>query len=236
MPPITYAFIFESRRFPRSTATRMMQTLGVKYLVLHNDEYQPPARREQILRWLDNRPDTYVRRFSFGSEYVYEVLPSHDPSTTLLSTPELPKNVKPLPRGEMMPHASIFEQYVEKSIDGNHESRWRSHRNQIAGESWEVVFPKEHKVAALEFHHFHDAFDAPAAFTLSVLMPNGQYVPVIRRPEVRFYYDQVYHPKSFVFRLVLPEPVSTYALRMQLLDGVAGHEWSINETTVWVAE
>jgi hypothetical protein len=236
MPPITYAFIFETRRFPRSTMTRMLQTLGVKYLVLHNDEYQPPARRDQILRWLDNRPETFVRRFAFGSEYVYELLPPSDPSVSLLSTPELPKHLKPLPRSELMPHASIFDQYVEKSLDGNQESRWRTHRNQIAGESWEVVFPSQHKVAALEFGHFKDAFDAPAAFTLSVLQPNGQYVPVVRRPELRFYYDQVYHPKSFVFRLVLPEPVPTFALRMQLLDGVAGHEWSINEATVWVAD
>jgi hypothetical protein len=177
-----------------------------------------------------------VRRFAFGTEYVYEVLPTHDASVSLLSTPELPQNLKPLPRSELLPHASIFDQYVTKSLDGNQESRWRTHRNQIAGEAWEVVFPSQHKVAALEFNHFRDAFDAPAAFTLSVLLPNGQYMPVIRRPEVRFYYDQVYHPKSFVFRVVLPEPVATYALRVQLLDGVAGHEWAINEATVWVAE
>ena len=94
----------------------------------------------------------------------------------------------------------------------------------------------ERRVAAIELSGFEDAFEAPAAYRLSVAAATGDYEAVLTQPLLRFYRDQVFHPRSFVQRLVLPEPVLTTGLKIQLLDGVAGHEWTIGEATVYVAD
>jgi hypothetical protein len=36
--------------------------------------------------------------------------------------------------------------------------------------------------------------------------------------------------------VVLPESVMTRAVRIDLLDGVAGHEWSIHEANVYAVD
>jgi hypothetical protein len=236
MPPITYAWIFETRRFPRGTATRMLQMLGVKYVVLNNDEYLPPPRRDQILHWLDNHPTDYVRRFAWNGEYIYEVLKPTDTSVSLLATPALPAGVRPIDRHELASRSSVFAQFSGKAYDGNFDSRWRTHRNQLAGEWFEFVLAKQHKIAALEFKHYHDPFEAPSAFRVDIAGPDGVYQTVFVRPKLRFYSDQVYHPKSFVFRIVLPQPMLGRAVRISLLDGVAGQEWAIHEAALWALD
>jgi hypothetical protein len=236
MPPITYAFIYEAQGMPHSTSTRMMQALGVKYLVLNSDEYRSarkPNRPQEILHWLDNRPEDYALRFSWQGEYIYEVLPPRDPSISLLATPELPAGLKPISRREFFSRASVFGSIASRAFDGDAKSFWYSHRNQLAGEWYEIVLAKEHTIAALEFRHFRDAFEAPSAFRVDVASPDGAYHTVFTRPKLRYYSDQVYHPKSFVFRVVLPQPIVGRAVRVTLLDGVAGHEWTISEMSLY---
>ena len=235
MPPITYAYIYETRRFPRGSATRLMQSLGVKYLVLHGDEYGE-QRMARILHWLDRRPENYVRRFVSEQEYVYEVLPPIDETASLLKTPALPAGAKPIARKELRPLASTMDGDVGAAVDGVASSKWGTRRNQLAGDWFEIGFDAEHKVAAVELANNDEAFEAPAAFEVSVAMEDGTYHTVLTHPALRFYSDQVYHPKSFTFRVVLPEAVRTRAVRIELLDGVAGHEWAIQEAAVYAVE
>ena len=58
----------------------------------------------------------------------------------------------------------------------------------------------------------------------------------MRRPDIRMYRDQVYHPKGFVFRIVLPQPVWASRVRIELMDTVAGRWWSVPEIALWAAE
>jgi hypothetical protein len=240
MPPITYAYIYETRRFPRASATRMMQALGVKYLLIFGNgdgrlDYTRP-RTARILHWLDRRPENFAKRFATDREFVYEVLPPVDPSVSLLSTPALPAGAKPIPQKDLTAHASTMDDQVGAAIDGRPATKWGTMRDQLAGDWFEFVFGRERKITALEFRDFAEAFEAPAAFKVSVAMEDGSYHTVLTRPALRFYADQVYHPKSFSFRVVLPESVMTRAVRIDLLDGVAGHEWSIHEANVYAVD
>ncbi len=236
MPPVTYAYIYESRRFPRSTLTNLLQALGAKFLVVHTREYRSAGRAARIRSWLDKRPEDYRARFGADGDYVYEILPPRDSSMSLLSTPRVPPQARPLARSELRGRASVQSAFAGLALDGNPRSSWGTGRAQLAGDWFEIDFGKEHTVAALELRHFSNAFDAPAAFTLSVQREDGGYDPVFTRPTLRFYSDQVYHPNSFTFRVVLARPARTRAIRIDLLDGVAGHAWSIHEATVWALD
>src|SRR5262249_15226733 len=138
MQPVTYAYIFETRRFPRSTGTRMLQALGVKYLVLHADEYDP-ERKRRTLQWLDNRGASYQRRFASGEHYVYEVMPPRDQQATLRDAPKLPKGVKPIPSNELSARGSMAYQ-MSAPFDGNPKTRWRTRHNQQPGNWFEIVW------------------------------------------------------------------------------------------------
>jgi hypothetical protein len=231
MPPITYAYIYETRRFPRTTGTTMLQALGAKYLVLHTEEMR--GRGPRVLHWLDGRPESYKKRFASGAQYIYEILPAPTSSVSLLSTPPLPKGAVKIPRTELWGHAMNQPAAVLQPFDGDPKTIWSSGRNQWPGDWFEIGFARERKVVALELHNFEEAFELPAAFTLSAADAEGKYRPVFVRPALRFYADQVYHPRSFVFRVVLPEPVLTRGLRIELLDTVAGRKWAMHEATVW---
>ncbi|MFI5308205.1 MAG: hypothetical protein ACHQ53_12670 [Polyangiales bacterium] len=236
MPPVTYAFIFESRRFPRDSMLRMLHALGAKYLVVRSSEYRPPERARRIVEFMRNRSNEFPLRFENGGDRVYEVLPSDDRSTSLLSTSPIPRGAKALDKHTLRGTASMAQFDAAKAFDGNPQSCWRTLSEQAAGDWFEIRLPGKRTVAAIEVDDFVDAFDAPAAFKLSVPEADGTYRAVFTRPRLRFYRDQVYHPKSFAFRVVLPQPVLTDGIRIELLDGVAGHAWSMHEAKVFVTD
>jgi hypothetical protein len=232
MPPITHAFIDESRRMPRRTMTRMLQALHAKYLVVHSGEWQA-ARAQRVLGWIDRRTGEYKLRFKSGTDYVYEMLPSTDPSATLLSNPPLPEGLARIPNDEITPLASIFPENARFAIDGRGRSRWHTRRVQLTNDWFEFQLKQPMNVRAIELTDFAEAFETPSAFVISARQPDATYKKVFARPEIRFYGDQVFHPRTFEMRVVLPEAVRTDALRIQLVDSVAGARWSIHEAALW---
>ncbi|HMI90400.1 MAG TPA: hypothetical protein VK509_03510, partial [Polyangiales bacterium] len=106
MPPITHAFINESRRFPRRTMTTMLRTLGAKYLLLHGGELSA-ERARHALSWLNARPEDFVLRFEGDQDYVYEILPSNDPAVGLLRTPVRPKGLVRVSPSQLHARASV---------------------------------------------------------------------------------------------------------------------------------
>lgn len=232
MPPITHAYIMETRRFPRATGTRMLQALGVKYLVLHLEEFKG-ARRQRTLDWIDHRPNEYKKRFASGDQVIYEVLPPQTDSVSLLEAPERPKNAVLVSRAELSGTAIRGSELASNAFDGVPHTKWTSGRTQVAGDWFEIELTEPRKIAAIEFTKVRDAFETPSAYQISVADGAGGQRVLMTQPHLRFYRDQVYHPKTFVFRAVLPEPTVTDAVRIELLDGVAGREWVIHEVNVW---
>jgi hypothetical protein len=235
MPPITHAFIYESRRMPRRTMTRLLQSLNAKYLVLHTAELDR-VRALRVREWLDRRPDNFQRRFSAGTDFVYEVMKPKDKSTSLLSTPALPPNLTRVPSTELFASSSLLPENAHLALDGRPRSRWSTRRGQFQGDWFDLELTSERMVQAIELSDFTEAFDAPAAFTITVRNTEGIQTTVMSRPELRFYYDQVYHPRSFVMRLVLPKPVPAKGIRIRLNDGVAGRRWNIHEVAIYAAQ
>ena len=232
MPPITHAFIAESRRLPRRTVTRMLQALGTKYLVLHGAELGK-ARAQRILDWMDRRPDDYQRRFSAGEDVVYEIMKPKDTSVSLLSTPALPRGAVRIPSSELSVTANIASDTVHRTVDGRPATKWTTRRLQMTNDWFEITLSRPRVISAVELSDFEEAFEAPAAFTLTARDEAGLETVLLARPELRFYYDQVFHPRSFVWRVLPQKPVLAKSIRIQLNDGVAGRRWTMHEIALY---
>jgi hypothetical protein len=231
MPPITYTFIYESRRFPRMSGIRLLQALGAKYLVLHTEEMR--GRGPRAVRWLEARPDVVKLRYLARSHFVYEILPSTAPDASLVASPELPAGANEIPREELWGRARNERNDIRTPFDGDATTGWATPREQAAGDWFEVYSAKPRKLVAVELRNFDDAFALPAAFKIQAIDPDGVVKDVFVRPQLRYYADQVYHPRSFVFRVVLPEPVLASGLRIELLDNVAKRPWEFHEASLW---
>jgi hypothetical protein len=235
MPPITHAFINESRRFPRRTMTTMLRTLGAKYLLLHTAELSKD-RAKHALSWLSARPEDYALRFEGGEDYVFEVLPSNDPAIGLLRTPERPKGLVRVDPAQLHARASVNPNQAALALDGSPETMWRTRRQQLPGDWFEVELREPRPLQTLEITDFEEPFDTPLSFRLWAEAPGEGLREVMRRPDLRMYRDQVYHPQGFVFRIVLPQPIWASRIRIELMDTVAGRWWSASEVALWAAE
>ena len=231
MPPVTHNYIREASRFPRGTMLDMVRTLGAKYLLVHLEEYTR-ARANRIERWLARRGDQVKLVFKQGSHRIYELAPA-GPKERLLETPRLPEGLKPVPQIELGATSGRLPDRAPFGVDGDPETKWATYRNMLAGDWFEVRLKRERKVAAIDMTDFYEAFDAPVSYRLLVATKGGEYREVGRRKRLVMYRDQVFHPRGFVFRIVLPEPTPASRIRIELLDTVARRWWSVHEVTVW---
>ena len=236
MPPITHAFINEARRFPRRSMLPFLRTFGARYLLVHSREYQSRERAKQVLAWVDARPDDFALRFQGGGDYIYEVLKRPDSGVGLLKTPELPKRAVRVRTQDLRATASVFPTQAAFAFDGKPNTLWATKRQQLPGDWFEVQLKRPRAVVALEFRDYDEAFGAPMSFRLSVAAPGETFRELVHRPQLRIYRDQVFHPRGFVFRIVLPEPAWAERIRIETLDAVAGRWWIANEAAVWAAE
>ncbi len=235
MPPITHAFINESRRFPRRTMTAMLRTLGTKYLLLHSAELSK-ERAKHVLSWLNARPEDYVLRFTGDDDYVYEILPSNDRNLGLLRTPKLPKGLVAVSPSQLHARASVNAPQAAAALDGSPETVWQTRRQQLPGDWFEVELREPRPLRAIEITDNEEAFDTPLSFRLWAEAPGEGMREIMRRPDLRMYRDQVYHPQGFVFRILLPQEIWAQRVRIELMDTVAGRWWSIPEVGLWSAE
>jgi hypothetical protein len=235
MPPITHAFIYESRRLPRRTVTRLLQALGTKYLVMHGGELDR-VRAQRIRDWMDRRPDDYQRRFTSGDDVVYEIMKPKDRSVSFLSTPPRPAGAVRIPNADLGATANIARETVHRAIDGRPQTKWMTRRLQMVNDWYEITLREPRVISAIELSDFEEAFEAPAAFTITARDEAGRESVIFSRPEQRFYYDQVFHPRSFVWRVVPQKQVRAKSIRIQLNDTVAGRRWCMHEIALYAAQ
>jgi hypothetical protein len=156
-----------------------------------------------------------------------------DPSVSLLSTPALPPNLQRIAPSQLYATANIIPETTRLALDGDPKTRWSTRRVQFQGDWFDIALKQPQEVQVLELRDFEDVFETPSALTVTVRDEAGVATTVLSRQELRFYYDQVYHPRSFVMRVVLPKPVRAAGIRIQLNDGVAGRRWSMHEVAVY---
>ncbi len=231
MPPVTELVKQSLKRLPNQAARRALLSVGTRHLIVFGDDL--PASRRNLPKQLLAQPQHYRRVFEQEAHHVFTLLDQADPNLALLDTPQLPQGAQLVPATELEPLARPHTKSAFRAIDGKDDSYWSSLRPQQKGQYFELKLSHPRRLVALEIHNPPRPMDVPAAFELSVSHEGSRLKPVVTRPRLRLYRKQIFSPKKFIYRVVLPQPIWADRLRLTIEQGVPGHYFSIHEARLY---
>ena len=218
---------------PGDGARRALLSMGAKHLVVFGEDLAADAARLPDL--LLSQPDKFRRVFHDGKDSVFTLLDPEPQSLELLPTPELPGAARLIPQRELRAAADLQPGFSSLTLDGEAESYWTGGRLQARGQYFEVALGAARPVIALEIDVPGRVWDVPSSFRLTAANGNVDHGVILERPGVRLYRSQMFDPKHFVFRLVLPRPVTLDRLRITVMQPLPGSYFSIHELRVYEA-
>lgn len=230
-PPVTALARRALDRLPSDAARRALLSIGTRHLIIYGEEL--PFERSRLVPSLLARSEQYRLAFQDGPHSVITLLGADDPSLSLLETPPLPPSLQPIPSAELRARSSVHAERASLALDGDLGSYWSTGRVQEAGQFFEVVLPGVRRVRALEIRVPERVFDAPAAFRLTAERASVPLGVLVERPLVQLDREQIFSPKTFVWRVVLDEAVAADRLRLTIVQGMPGHYFGINELSVY---
>lgn len=230
-PPVTELARQAVARLPSDGARRALLSIGTRHLVVFGEDLGPAQAhlRDQLVA----RPHEYKLVFEEGAHSVFTLLDNNDQTLALLETPQLPVTAREIPQREMKLHTNLRQESAARAIDGDPLSYWTSGQVQKTGQYLEIQLKSARKIVALEMDTATRAFDLPVSYRLSTKLGSDDLRVVLREPRVRFYRDQVFAPKRFVFRLLFPQPVDVDHVRISVEQPVPGSRLSIHELRLY---
>ena len=230
-PPVTTLARRALDALPDDAARRALLAIGTRHLIVYGDEL--PARRSDLVSDLLARPAEYELAFDDGASSVVSLLGPDAAEFSLLDTPRLPASVRLVPSGDLRVRSSHNSGAAGLAIDGRQDTHWSSGRPQQPGQVFEIQLRTPQAVRALEITAPGRVMDVPASFRLTASRGPEDLGVLLERPHLRLHREQVFSPKTFVWRVVLAEPVLASQLRITLGQGVPGHYFSIHELSVY---
>jgi len=230
-PPVTELARRSLDALPDDAARRALLAIGTRHLVVFGEDL--PRGKASWVDALAARPEQYRVAFREGPHAVLSLLGADDPSLALLDVPQLPAAARLVPSPELRAHSSWQVHRAPLAVDGNLETFWSTARAQEPGQTFEVELQRPRSVRALEILVPGRVFDAPASFRITAARGALELGVVAEQPLLRLYQEQVFSPKTFVWRVVLPEAVLADRLRLTLGQGVPGFYFSIHELRVY---
>ena len=110
----------------QSDAVAMLRSIGVKYLVVHRQDYEDPSLRKELLRVIEQDPQILAHQ-TFEEATVAVLAPSEPPAVAGPVTRVLSASITA--------RASDSEDRLPFLFDGDRDSRWLSARPQ-SGNEW----------------------------------------------------------------------------------------------------
>ncbi len=229
--PVTEQVRRAQIHLPDDGAFRVLASVGARHLLVHAEELTHDKR--DLPAQLMARPERYSLVFQDGQQSVFSLLGADDPNLSLMETPQLPAGAEQVPNNELRARSNLRSADAYKGVDGDRTTAWWSGGAQAAGQWFELELDEARVVAALEIDNPGHVMTVPAAFELSVTV-EGEWIPVVERPLLRLDRDQVFSPKTFVFRVVLDTPTLTDRVRIQIRQPMPGQAFSVAEARLYV--
>jgi hypothetical protein len=91
-------------------------------------------------------------------------------------------------------------------------------------------------VVAFEIESRPHVMHVPLSYELSVARGGSDWRAVAREPALRVYREQVYSPRTFVFRVVLPRPTRADRVRLTVGQPLPGYDLVVHEARVYVQD
>jgi hypothetical protein len=230
-PPVTELARRAVERLPGDGARRALLSMGARHVIVYAEDLSP--ERQGLAEKLAARPGEYRRIFQEGSHSVFTLLEKDERTLELLPTPALPAGARLVPRTELRATASLRPDQAERAFDGDERTYWTGGRYQEPGQYFELALAAPRPLVALEIDAKGRVMDVPASFRLNATNGTESLGVVAERPLLRLYREQIFAPKSFVFRVLLPRPITADRLRITLVQPVPGCYFSINELRLY---
>jgi hypothetical protein len=234
LPPVTDLVLGALRHLPDDGARRILQSVGARHILVHAEDLEPS--RHDLPQQLAAQPEHYRQVLEQGTQCVFSLSPADDATLALVDTPTLPAGARPIPRNELRADANLKPEYARRGIDGDPGTLWSGSRPQARGQYFELVLVRPRRLVAFETNNPGHVLDVPLSFQLSVAHGASDWQTVAEQPVLRVYRDQIYSPKTFVFRVVLPNPTLADRIRITIGQPVPGREFVIHEARVYAQE
>lgn len=232
-PPVTTLGFRALAQLPQDGARRALLSMGARHLVIFGDEL--PPEHATLPDLLAAQPEKFRRIFKDGSDSVFTLLDPDPRSLEPLPTPARPPGARLIPQSELRANANVGPDGVSLALDADPATFWTGGRPQEPGQYFEVELAKARPVIALEIDAPGRVWDVPASFSLSATESGGDLGVLVARPMLRLYREQIFEPKNFVFRVVLPKPTTLDHLRITIAQGVPASYFSIHELRLYEA-
>jgi hypothetical protein len=225
-PPVTALARRALQLLPDEGARRVLLSIGTRHIVVFGDDLG--SARAELTAELEARPGEYRRVFREGSHNVFTLLHADDPTLELLDVPALPTGARLLPLRLLRASASLMPERAELALDGKNDTYWTSGRFQTNGQYFEVELAEPRPIIALEIDAPGRVMDIPVSYRVSAANGGEALREVALQPLLRLYRGQIFSPATFVFRVVLPQPILLDRLRITVEQPVPGHYFSIH--------
>ena len=231
LPPVTDLARGALRHLPDDGARRLLESVGTRYLLVHAEELEPTRR--DLAERLAAQPEHYQRLFQQGSQSIFALRPADDAPLGLLDTPPPPAGARLVPAGELHASSNLRPEEAMRGVDGDSESYWSASRPQSRGQYFEVVFARRCRLAAFEIDDPGQVLRVPLSYRLAVAHDGSGWQTVAEQPRLRVYREQIYSPRTFVFRVVLASPAWADRLRITIAEPVPSQEFAVHEARVY---
>jgi hypothetical protein len=231
LPPVTDLVLGALRHLPDEGARRILEAVGARYILVQAEDLGPSSRA--LPQQLAAQPQHYREVFRQGTHAVFSLSAAADAALELADTPTLPAGALPIASSELRASANSRADHAREGIDGNPRTFWSSWRLQRRGQYFELELERPRRLVALEIHNPRHPSEVPLSFQLTVAHEGSGWQTVAEQPMLRVYRDQVYSPKTFVFRIVLPKPTPADRIRLTIAQPVPGHRFVIEEARVY---
>jgi hypothetical protein len=226
-PPVTELARRALDSLPDDGARRALLSMGTRHIIVFGEDLKPG--REGLAAELSARPAEYRRIFQQGPHSVFTLLGADDPTLALLEPPALPALARLVPAGELRARASLQSERARLALDGKEGTYWTSARPQQRDQYFEVELASPRPIVALEITAPGRVMDVPVSYRVSAARGEEDLGTLAEQPLVRFYRAQIFSPETFVFRLVLREPIDADRIRLTVEQPVPGHHFSIGD-------
>lgn len=233
MPQVTELVRRSLRALPQPSATRMLRMVGVRHLLVHGADLRP--ERSALLEQLTAQPALYRRVYTDGSDSVFSLIQPEDPTWALLPGPALPPGARLIPQKVLRPASNWETQRLHFALDERPTTHWSTRVPQRSGHHFEVLLDKPRRVIALEIDNPGHEMYLPLSYRVSAAQGPSTLWPVVQQRELRLFRDQIYSPKTFVYRIVLESPVLVDRVRLSVDQPLPGYDFVIHEFRLFEA-
>jgi hypothetical protein len=225
-PPVYDELLRRWREFPIEQNIRDAEDLGVRYLIIHGDEF-PEEARAALTAYLVGLAPKVRETGRFGEDAVFEFVSVRGAEVPPAATTQL----RPVARAPgWRVRSNVNNAMAPRAVDGDPRTRWNS-EFQKPGDYFELDMGEVRDVAGLSLELGPSAFDYPRG-CLVELSPDGRdWTEAVRLDTPLLPIRAFLKAGGLSYDIAFPRTPARF-VRVSLMTGNGQYYWSIYELGV----